>query len=43
MIKEGNYISQKEFDSIWQDCIEIIKILVAIIKTSKGGKDGSPQ
>ncbi|MBI1226675.1 MAG: four helix bundle protein [Bacteroidetes bacterium] len=37
MIKEGNYISQIEFESIWNDCIEIIKILVAIIKTSKGG------
>ena len=43
MIKEGNYITQKEFDSIQSDCIEIIKILVAIIKTSKEGKNGNPQ
>ena len=35
MIKEGMYISEKEFQSINKDCIEIIKILAAIIKTSK--------
>ncbi len=38
MVKEGNYISQKEFDSIWIDCDEIIRILVSIVKSSKGGK-----
>lgn len=38
MVKEGNYISQNEFESIWSDCNEIIKILVAIIKSSKGDK-----
>lgn len=43
MVKEGNYITQKEFESIWSDCIEIIKILVIIIKTSKRGKDDNPK
>ncbi|MFQ5445312.1 MAG: hypothetical protein ACE5FF_00100 [Saprospiraceae bacterium] len=40
MLKEGNYISQKEFDSIWTDCDEIIRILVTIVKSSKDGRSG---
>ena len=36
MLKAGEYISQKEFDSINADCEEIIKILAAIVKSSKG-------
>ncbi len=35
MIKEGDYISEAEFNSIHKDCIEIIKILAAIVKFSK--------
>ncbi|HFC00327.1 MAG TPA: four helix bundle protein [Phaeodactylibacter sp.] len=35
LMKEGNYISEKEFKSIHNDCLEIIKILAAIIKTTK--------
>ena len=35
MLKAGEYISQKEFDSINFDCEEIIKILAAIVKSSK--------
>jgi len=35
MIKEGQYISKIEFSSIHADCLEIIKILAAIVKTSK--------
>ena len=35
MLKAGEYISQKEFDSIHYDCEEIIKILAAIVKSSK--------
>ncbi len=38
MIKEGDYISEKEFESIHQDCTEIIKILAAIVKSSKSSK-----
>ena len=33
MLKEGNYISKTEFESIHYDCVEIIKILAAIIKS----------
>ena len=40
MLKEGNYISEKEFKSIWKECDEIIRILVAIVKSSKGDKSG---
>ena len=35
MIKEGQYISDKDFESIHSDCVEIIKILTAIVKSSK--------
>ena len=35
LLKETNYISQKEFDSINSDVIELLKPLISIIKTSK--------
>ncbi len=35
LLKEGEYITKEEFESIWKDCEEIIRILVTIIKTSK--------
>ena len=35
LLKEGNYISEKEFISMQTDCVEIIKILVSIVKTTK--------
>jgi four helix bundle protein len=35
MIKEGDLITQEEYESMQQDCVEIIRILVSIIKTSK--------
>ena len=35
LLKETKFISQKEFDSIFNDCVEIEKILVSIIKSSK--------
>ncbi len=35
MIKEGNYITEIEFNSIYPDCMEIIKILAAIVKSTK--------
>ena len=33
--KETDYLSEKEFSSIEQDCIELIKLLAAITKTAK--------
>ncbi len=35
LMHESDYITQEEFDSIAPDCIEIIKILTAIINTTK--------
>ena len=35
LLKETKFISQKEFYSIFNDCVEIEKILVSIIKSSK--------
>lgn len=35
ILHEGEFIGDKEFESINADCIELIKILTAIVKTSK--------
>ena len=35
LLKETEYISDNEFQSIFNDCVEIEKILVSIIKSSK--------
>ena len=35
LLKATDYLSDKESDSIMTDCIELRKILVSIIKTSK--------
>lgn len=35
LLKETNYISELEFNSLLSDCTELLKILVTIIKTSK--------
>ena len=35
LLKDAQYINQKTFDSIYQDCVELIKLLTAIIKTTK--------
>ena len=35
LLKETKFISQKEFDSIFNDCVELEKILVSIIKSTK--------
>ena len=35
MVREGEYISEREFESIHKDCIEILKILTAILKSTK--------
>jgi len=34
-LRDCDYLTAKEFDSIYSDCIEIEKILSAIVKTSK--------
>jgi four helix bundle protein len=35
MLHEGEFLGDKEFESINDDCIELIKILTAIVKTAK--------
>ncbi|MFM2387661.1 MAG: hypothetical protein RL660_2418 [Bacteroidota bacterium] len=35
LLVETNYLSTSEFDSMHTDCIELIKLLAAIVKTTK--------
>jgi len=35
LLKSTNYIDEKEYNSINEDCIEIMKMLISSIKTSK--------
>ncbi len=35
LLKDSDFISQKEFDSISADSEELIKMLVSIVKTTK--------
>lgn len=35
LLHDSGYISKKSFESVAEDCIELIKITTAIIKTSK--------
>lgn len=39
LLYRTDYISEKEYDSINADCIEILKILVSILKTMQSKKD----
>ena len=36
LLHESEYIEEKDFNSIYADCQELIKLLVAITKTQKG-------
>ena len=36
LLHETEYLSEEMYDSIYPDCLELIKLLVSIIKTSKG-------
>ena len=35
ILHEGEFLGDKEYNSINEDCVELIKILTAIVKTSK--------
>jgi len=35
LLKETNYLTQPEFDSIHKDCHELLKLITSIIKTMK--------
>ena len=36
--KDTGYINQEEFYSLSEDCNEILKLLISIVKTTKGIK-----
>ena len=35
LLKETGYITEEQFESLYQDCDEIMKLLASIIKTTK--------
>jgi len=35
ILLEGDFMDQKSYDSINEDCVELIKMLTSIVKTSK--------
>ena len=35
LLKDSQYLSEKEFDSIHENCDELIRLLVSIVKTTK--------
>ena len=35
LLKDSDYIDEKSFTSIQKDCVEVIKLLISIVKTSK--------
>ncbi len=43
LLHAGNYIDDKSYNSINEDCVEIIKILTAIINRKKGNYDNIQQ
>lgn len=39
MLKETNYLSREQFESVNEDAVELIKLLTSIIKTTKLNKE----
>lgn len=37
LLYESGYMEKKAFDSLYEDCQQLIKLLVSITKTQKGG------
>jgi four helix bundle protein len=35
LLKDSDYIDKKSFESIQQDCLTVIKLLISIVKTTK--------
>jgi four helix bundle protein len=35
ILKEGGYLNEKEYQNIWNECNELISILVSIVRTTK--------
>ena len=39
LLKDSEYMDEKAFTSIYNDCNELIRLLASIVKTTKGNKD----
>ena len=35
LLKDSQYLSEKDFNSLYNDCDELIRLLVSIVKTTK--------
>lgn len=35
LLKDSEYIDESSFNSIHADCVEVLKMLISIVKTSK--------
>lgn len=35
LLKDSDYIDEQSFESIHKDCVEVIKLLISIVKTTK--------
>ena len=35
LLRDGGYLDEKSFDSIHADCVELMKLLTSIVKTSR--------
>jgi four helix bundle protein len=38
LLRDSDFINQPEFNSIHQDAVELLKLLISIVKTSKNSK-----
>ncbi len=36
LLVDTNFITQQQYESVYADCVELIKLLTSIIKTAKG-------
>ena len=41
LLKETDYLSEKEYESIIEDCRELIKLTASIVKTTKNNLYGA--
>ena len=39
LLKDSEYIDESSFNSIHADCVEVLKMLISIVKTSKKSVD----
>lgn len=42
LLFETDYLSEKEFNSIYDDSVELLKMLTSIVKTSRGNENEQP-